>query len=65
LFGIVYGVLYAYSESQRDRAWICTACERTKRPDAVHSCVCGGAFQDLLSVKWVEENKEEDKKRDR
>lgn len=56
-FGLPFGLLYAYFQFRAEKAWICPACERTKRPDSAQSCPCGGTYQDLLSVKWAPEKR--------
>jgi hypothetical protein len=57
--GLVFGIPYAFFQARSNNTWICPSCEQTKRPDATPQCPCGGSFQDMLSVKWVEDESED------
>ena len=60
LFGAVVGLVYYLSNINRveNLKLVCSRCGKVKDDDGMIPCECGGHFQDIKTMKWVEtENK--------
>ena len=58
LFSIVLGSWFYWfsgrkSPSPKGDALICPKCEKTKFDDGTMYCPCGGHFEDIQTMKWV------------
>lgn len=59
IFGLLTGILFALFQAS-GKTWICTSCENMKKTYGSSNCSCGGIFQDIRKVKWVEDKKKEE-----
>ena len=51
---IAYRFLFSENPPPQDTL-MCPMCEKTKFDDGSYSCSCGGHFEDIGTMKWVEE----------
>jgi len=52
--GIILGILYYALLSRKIPVMICPKCGASKNRDSVATCECGGMFENLDTMKWVE-----------
>jgi hypothetical protein len=60
-FGIIAGIVIAWLFYRRLKkanitTVICLNCGKTKYEDAESECACGGHFEDVITMKWVDRN---------
>ena len=57
-FGILMGggifFLSMQSDKHKKVTLVCPACNTIKNHDGIYICSCGGRFEDILTMKWVE-----------
>ncbi len=51
---IVCAIIVRFTKRGKRRTVICAKCESTKYDDGVLTCSCGGQFESLARMKWVE-----------
>ncbi|MBU2511971.1 hypothetical protein KJ966_11590 [bacterium] len=55
---LIIAVVYWYFKKDASifekKSLICPSCENVKKEDGVRSCECGGTFEDLETMKWVD-----------
>ncbi len=58
LLSFIVAVVYWYFKKDstlfEEKSLICTFCEDVKKDDGVQICECGGTFEDLDTMKWIE-----------
>ena len=62
LFGFIVGGLAFIFEHRVPAAMVCTRCESVKKYDANSTCSCGGTYENIKLLKWVEIPKPESEK---
>jgi hypothetical protein len=55
-FAIASVFAFFASHWKHNETMICLKCERAKFKDSNTACACGGTFEDLEKVKWVEKS---------
>lgn len=55
LFVIVEGI-YLWRLIRTPKPYVCEACQERKVDDGSYECNCGGKFEPLACMKWVEED---------
>ena len=54
--GIICGIIIYYlsGEKKKTLTLVCPKCEKIKEDDGIIPCECGGHFEDIKTMKWVE-----------
>ena len=59
--GILIGtgtfLLCVYTKKTTKKTLVCPQCDKVKSDDGVYSCICGGHFENIFSMKWIEEQR--------
>ena len=60
LSGLIVGLIGYWllqRKNENQLVMICQKCEKTKFGDGNLSCLCGGHFEDIKNMKWIENQK--------
>jgi hypothetical protein len=56
-FGIIGALVFYYIDFRNEKkcqVLVCSKCEKVKDWDGIIPCDCGGQFEDIRKLKWVE-----------
>ena len=58
IIGIIIGGMVYFlcisSNNVRKSTLVCTVCNQVKNDDGIYTCNCGGQFEDITRMKWVD-----------
>ena len=58
IIGIIIGVIiYLTPLPKSKQTFVCPKCETVKTDDGEYTCSCGGHFENIVSMKWIENQK--------
>jgi hypothetical protein len=57
--GIIFGLIFYFILLKNSEiiTLVCPQCEKIKENDGMLTCECGGHFEDIKTMKWVEDKK--------